>query len=243
MLLLIEIEGRSAIPVRALPFVTQGTLSISSLVELFYDPESNVNCEGYAPVSSYCLGVDGVVKQLAPGKWNRPKQMLASLDAGTPNSIARLEILLPGAFVWRDEFRFYYDGLSRGQAEAEARGFRPAPAGEFGWADDEDCSPAEAAIIFEGLAASGDDVSARQFGLGRAATNANDEPTTPSDSSRKYNRFHCDYNLQDLLEAEQRRIGARILPKKTLAKAVAVKVGLSEATVIRRTRKPFSQRD
>jgi hypothetical protein len=162
-----EIDGRVAIPVRALPFVTEGTFDPAELAYLFYDPESHADAEFPAPPSAFQVARNGNTSRVAATRWKRPRDKLHSLAARPTDSSERIEGLLPGVFVWRDEFKTFYDFLIRKAAHSDAKGFRPSPAGEWGWDEDAPLTAAEHSLVWEG------------FDTGRGATADGDGATSP----------------------------------------------------------------
>ena len=150
-----------------------------------------------------------------------------------------------GGFVWRDEFKSFFDFLVRKQADAEALGFRPAPAGEWVWDENEIPSPDEASLIFEALESfCGSPWVPQNQPDVNGASERSTSMGTP-DLSKKRSRLDFDPELQDRLEQsaiEYRKSRKRSPPKKTLANDIAAEVGLSAATVMRRTRRPGTPR-
>jgi hypothetical protein len=240
-MLTIEIDGRTAIPVRALPFVTEGSFAPEDLVGLFYDPESHCDAEFREPVCAYRVAPDGSIAMLSPSKWKRARERLLALGPGSPDSHAHIECLLPGAFVWLDEFKAFYDFLIGKQLDAEAMGRRPAPAGEFGWDEAQSAAEADAKLVWEGF---GIDHRANEQGSG-AATPAQEQPfarpkarATSAQSRRK--SYH-DPEWQSEVDRLMQEAADRGDPTPThtaLADKVARKFRANVATVLRRTNGP-----
>jgi hypothetical protein len=153
------IEAVTAIPVRALPFVTGGTFLPADLAELFYDPEAHADAK-CSPPSSYWVS-DGTMKDASSASWKLVRLRLQSRPTGATDPLADLGILPAGVFVRRDEFKAFYNCLTPMSADAGTMGFRAPPAGEWGWDENAPVSPEQRALIWEG------------FDLGRPAIDFN----------------------------------------------------------------------
>lgn len=112
MNVIVMIEGREAIPVRAIPFVAGWTMSPDAVAKSLARTTHFDRLEG---IKAYHLSVDGVAPML-PKEWDGIKADLEILSAKLESTEIvdqenyptwrRESILLlpPACFVWRDEF-------------------------------------------------------------------------------------------------------------------------------------------
>ena len=222
--LTVEITERRAIPVRALPFVTQGTLAPVDLVQLFYDPESFVGSDGEGPVQAYSISGTSV-EICTAGSWNIPRQRLAALQ-GTAQHDAGLVFIPASTFVWHDEFFAYYVSLAGMQADKEARGSQPAPFGELGWDENEWCPDDIRKLIFTGFEAFAD--------------SADGVPSEQPQGKRLSNMKQWDHGLQDLIEEKHESLSPqrqKVTTKIQLCEMVARDRKMKASTIMRRVRK------
>lgn len=112
MNVIVTIDGREAIPVRAIPFVTGWSLSTEDLVQCF------ANCHRYLrfnKMTSHRLFKDGRYERMSPMEWNglgsslRKFSSLLKMETRPPEvqRTVREKLFagLPdGVFVWKDDF-------------------------------------------------------------------------------------------------------------------------------------------
>lgn len=139
-----------AIPLRALPFITQGMFEPSEIVELFYDPETHAEVGVDPPQCHHYVNATGSVATVHAGTWKALRKRVAAL-AATDHTLQLLAILPAGMFVWYADFKRYYEYLITMTADAEARGARTAPAGEWGWDESVTLLPAEREVVWQGF--------------------------------------------------------------------------------------------
>jgi len=145
-MLTFTINGRLALAVRALRFVTEGTYDAASVVSLFYDPEGNSGDGASAP-SSFQLTPEDRVNSVSPTRWN---PIRIRVEAAGTNSSAADAALPAGVFVWADEFTTYYSFL-RNDRGFEDLGYQAPPAGQWGWNEDPQLSASESEWVWEGF--------------------------------------------------------------------------------------------
>ncbi len=148
-----KIDGRDAIPVRAVPFATGGCFDAHQLIDLFYDPEAWADGPEIAgdepmraPPTASRVGADGTFAAVPARSWSLLRERARHCGGGAPDSPVQLRLLPAAVFVWLDEIKYLYTEFAR-----VAETVRPVPAGAFGWDPNALLSKEEAVIVWEGF--------------------------------------------------------------------------------------------
>jgi hypothetical protein len=152
-MLTFEINGRTAIPVRAIPIITGGSFDAYRIIDLFYDPESwadsseTVLCAS-APSNprAFRINVAGTVLRVTATLWSLPRKKSWYQSVGAPDSPEQLNLLPPAVFVWLDEFKSFYTSLA-----LDADRVRTPPAGAYGWDEAVALNESQEALVWEGF--------------------------------------------------------------------------------------------
>lgn len=117
MNVVVLIDGREAIPVRAIPFVTGWWLSPDLVAKSFAHPDS---WRWMGEVAAHKLDGGTISGPLSPQEWDGVESRLQALDATLmdvsddreqtrPIWLRKSVLLLPaGVFVWKDQFEAYF---------------------------------------------------------------------------------------------------------------------------------------
>jgi hypothetical protein len=96
----IEIDGREAVPVRAIPFIAGWLLSPDALASSF--AQSDFNRLG--DLRANHITPDGQVAKMLPKEWDTIEARLLSLSISEQDGEWDVSCLPSHCFVWRDEF-------------------------------------------------------------------------------------------------------------------------------------------
>jgi hypothetical protein len=244
-MLIFEINGRSAIPVRAIPFVTGGSFDAQQIIDLFYDPESHdVGPWAASPDATFAaprafrVDAQGTITPVAATSWSLPRERSPYRSKAAPDSPEELALLPPAVFVWRDEFKPFYESFAW-----DAAGVRTPPAGAFGWDEEAMLTKSQEDLVWEA------------FGARRPATISDGQGLTsesaqvalsPNEALLVRKTKLSQKGVDPILNARAAEI-ANVMRAETgrwptkggVAKRLSAENGMDEKTVSRRIRKTW----
>ncbi len=119
----VEIGGRAALPLRAIPYVTSWKVSPDELVDVLFE-RSHARPSRFNNLCAYLMGAQGRFVQVPPEQWSIQRAGLESISArlkagrggGTGAAVEsysfwQIESILElpdNAFAWLDEFQKWY---------------------------------------------------------------------------------------------------------------------------------------
>lgn len=110
-MLTFAIDSRTAIPIRAIPYITGWRINPCEIASILANPESH--CDGsIAPIYSYRISDPETIERVQPAAFNAIVMKLGTLAA--PDAPPAVEMLPAGIFVFKDEFFPLYQAINRG---------------------------------------------------------------------------------------------------------------------------------
>ena len=112
-----KIEGRIAIPIRAIPFFSPGFMSPKTVMSMLVDVESF----GHAPgLRAFQVDNYGATRRLHPLELHYARQEVELADGAGP-LVDALRVMPAGLMVWLSEVKAMYEFLSHEYWEQESR--------------------------------------------------------------------------------------------------------------------------
>jgi hypothetical protein len=141
------IQGRTAIPVRAIPIATGGCFDAHDIIDLFYDPETWACGPELRPIpEAFRIDAKGSITCVLATFWSLYRRRAIHQGNAAPDSLGQLSLLPPGVFVWEDQFRTFYSGIAM-----DAEAVRDSPAGAYPWNGVALLGEEQVSLIWEGF--------------------------------------------------------------------------------------------